>query len=59
MGDRYEWMDKCPNCGYPISCFYADSSGIKDVKCSKCHVKYELILSFKLVEKKPNKNEKD
>ena len=38
MGDRYEWIDKCPNCGHPMQCIYADSSGIKDVKCSKCHV---------------------
>jgi len=55
MGDRYQWTDKCPNCGHPMQCFYADSCGIKDVKCSKCHVEYEIVLSFELREKKPEK----
>ena len=51
MGDRFEWMDKCPNCGASMRCFYAGSSGISEVKCSDCKKEYELILSFKLMEK--------
>ena len=51
MGDRYEWMDKCPNCGASMRCFYAGSSGISKVKCSDCKKEYELVLSFKLREK--------
>jgi len=51
MGDRHEWMDKCPNCGASMRCFYADSCGKNEVKCSDCKKKYDLILSFKLMEK--------
>jgi len=50
MGGRFEWMDKCPNCGSSIRCYYAESSGITEVKCSFCKKRYEIIMDFKFKE---------
>jgi len=55
MGDRYEWMAKCPNCGALLRCYYAESCGMTEVKCSDCKTIFEIILDFKLVEKKKEK----
>ena len=50
MGDRFEWMDKCPNCGHSLRCYYAESCGATKVKCSFCKKEYEITISFKLKE---------
>jgi len=55
MGDRYEWMDECPNCGHSIRCYYAESCEVTDVKCSFCKKEFNMILDFKLVEKSASK----
>ena len=50
MGDRYEWIDKCPNCEHSLRCYFAESCGINEVKCSFCKKRYEIIINFKLKE---------
>ena len=51
MGDRYAWVDKCPNCPEQIQCYYAESCGFTDVKCPFCKKEFDLVMDFKLVPK--------
>lgn len=51
MGDRYELSFKCPVCDHDIWCYYAESSGIDEVRCEDCKKEFKVVMNFKLVEK--------
>ena len=52
MGDRYELSQKCPKCFNEISCYYAESCEYTTVKCAHCGTEFNIVMDFKLEEKK-------
>lgn len=52
MGDRYTFSQKCPKCSNQIFCYYAESSEQTTVKCTHCGTEFNIIIDFKLEEKK-------
>ena len=55
MGDRYSWLEPCPNCGYMMDCWYGESCEATDVKCPHCKKEFDIVMDFKLVEKSGKK----
>lgn len=53
MGDRYEFIQKCPNCFNPIHCYYAESCGYTTTKCANCGMEFKIVIDFKLEELHP------
>lgn len=52
MGDRYEFSQKCPKCFNKIPCHYAESCGHTTTKCPHCGTEFNIVMDFKLEEKK-------
>jgi len=52
MGNTYTWTEPCPNCGCPLKCYYDYAFNLTDVKCWECGKRYDMVLTFKLREKK-------
>lgn len=52
MGDRYHWYEPCPNCKERMSVYYAESCESTDAKCHKCGTEYDIVMTWRLVEKK-------
>lgn len=51
MGDKYQFMKECPNCGNKLWCYYAESCGHTSAKCPNCGKEFDIILDFTLKEK--------
>jgi hypothetical protein len=52
MGDRYQWDEKCPECGTNIDVYYAESCEMTSVTCWGCGWVFDIVMSFKLVKTK-------
>ena len=55
MGDRYSWTENCPKCGEPMNVYYAESCEKTSEKCHKCGTTFDIVMDFKLVERKGTK----
>ena len=59
MGDRYTFSEKCPKCFNQIFCSYAESSEQTETKCPHCGTEFNIVMDFKLEEKKSVNPEED
>jgi len=50
MGDKYDFVKYCPNCGERLECYYAPSCGCMSVECPKCKKLYRLEIDVNLIE---------